>query len=182
MAALFRALVGHPLNPPCFAHRAEISVRHLPGGLLAVGYAIHGPSAELRLPTSRAPAPADALWRTTCCELFIGPASGIAYREFNFSPSGQWAVYDFEDYRRHAAATPDCPAPAIRLRGGDEYVQMDVTLAAAALPVADELRLALSVVLEAADGSLGYWALAHPPGRPDFHHRDCFALKLEAAR
>ena len=181
MVALFRALVGHPQNPPCFAHRAEISVRHLPDGLLALGYAIHGPSAELHLPTPHAPAPADALWRTTCCELFVGPANDTNYREFNFSPSGQWAVYDFEDYRRRTASVPDCPAPTIRLRGDDEYVQMDVTLAAAALPQADELRLGLSVVLEAADGSLGYWALAHPPGRPDFHHSDCFALRLVAA-
>lgn len=158
-------------------------MRHLPDGLLAVGYAIHGPSDELRLPTQQAPAPADALWRTTCCELFVGmvgQANDTAYREFNFSPSGQWAVYDFEDYRRRTATAPDCPTPAIRLRGDDEYVQMDVTLDAAVLPAGNDLRVALSVVLEAADGSLGYWALAHPPGRPDFHHRDCFALKIEA--
>jgi hypothetical protein len=33
-------------------------------------------------------------------------------------------------------------------------------------------------VIEAADGSLSYWALRHPPGKPDFHHRDAFALEL----
>ena len=30
------------------------------------------------------------------------------------------------------------------------------------------------------DDELSYWALAHPPGRPDFHHPDCFALAVAA--
>ena len=28
------------------------------------------------------------------------------------------------------------------------------------------------------DGGISYWALAHPPGKPDFHHPDSFALTL----
>ena len=41
-------------------------------------------------------------------------------------------------------------------------------------------RLGLSVVIEQADGSIAYWALAHPPGRPDFHHADCLACEVMA--
>jgi hypothetical protein len=41
-------------------------------------------------------------------------------------------------------------------------------------------RLGLSAVIEGAAGELSYWALAHPPGRPDFHRADCFALELVA--
>ena len=33
-------------------------------------------------------------------------------------------------------------------------------------------------VIEAVDGSVSYWALAHPAGKPDFHHPDGFALQL----
>jgi hypothetical protein len=44
---------------------------------------------------------------------------------------------------------------------------------------APRLRLALTAVVEDARGRLSYWALRHPPGRPDFHHRDGFALVLE---
>jgi hypothetical protein len=33
-------------------------------------------------------------------------------------------------------------------------------------------------VIEAADGGKSYWALAHPPGRPDFHHAAGFAAHL----
>lgn len=39
---------------------------------------------------------------------------------------------------------------------------------------------AISAVIEETDGTKSYWALAHPPGRPDFHHSDCFALELAA--
>ena len=41
------------------------------------------------------------------------------------------------------------------------------------------LRLGLSAVIEATDGSLSYWALRHPPGKPDFHHIDAFDLQLD---
>jgi len=42
------------------------------------------------------------------------------------------------------------------------------------------ISLGLSAVLEDRDGGFSYWALVHPPGKPDFHHRDCFALTLPA--
>jgi hypothetical protein len=38
--------------------------------------------------------------------------------------------------------------------------------------------IGLSAVVEATDGSLSYWALAHAPGRPDFHHAHSFGLEL----
>ena len=37
---------------------------------------------------------------------------------------------------------------------------------------------AICAVIEEADGTKSYWALAHPPGAPDFHHPDCFVLDL----
>ena len=39
-------------------------------------------------------------------------------------------------------------------------------------------RAGLNAVIEEADGTRSYWALAHPPGDPDFHHPDCFAFDL----
>jgi hypothetical protein len=40
------------------------------------------------------------------------------------------------------------------------------------------LHLGFTAVIEDRDGRLSYWALRHPPGKPDFHHADSFALKL----
>jgi hypothetical protein len=39
-------------------------------------------------------------------------------------------------------------------------------------------RLGLSAVIEETSGHKSYWALAHPPGRPDFHHSDCFVYEF----
>ncbi len=40
------------------------------------------------------------------------------------------------------------------------------------------LHIGLSAVIEAADGTLSYWALTHPGERPDFHQRAAFTLRL----
>jgi hypothetical protein len=54
----------------------------------------------------------------------------------------------------------------------------------AAIPLIDLPTLpwdyGLCAVIEERDARLSYWALAHPPGRPDFHHPACFAATLPA--
>ncbi|HET9510952.1 MAG TPA: hypothetical protein VFO80_07330, partial [Sphingomonas sp.] len=45
---------------------------------------------------------------------------------------------------------------------------------------AGSAHVALTAVIEETDGTKSYWSLAHPPGAPDFHHPDCFALKVPA--
>jgi hypothetical protein len=34
-------------------------------------------------------------------------------------------------------------------------------------------------VVEDEHGALSYWALKHAPGKPDFHHPDSLALRVE---
>ena len=46
----------------------------------------------------------------------------------------------------------------------------------------DPLHIGLSAVIEEEGGRKSYWALAHPPGPPDFHHPDCFTLELAAPK
>jgi hypothetical protein len=41
-------------------------------------------------------------------------------------------------------------------------------------------RIGLSAVIEEKNGMKSYWALAHPAGKPDFHHPACFAAELPA--
>jgi hypothetical protein len=40
------------------------------------------------------------------------------------------------------------------------------------------LQIGLSAVVEDINERLSYWALRHPPGKPDFHHPDNFALEI----
>lgn len=107
---------------------------------------------------------------------------GPGYREFNFAPSGEWAAYAFRSYREPAAQVITLD-PGILVDATGDSLVLEAVIAADALPptsTAAPLRLGLSVVAEHADGALGYWALRHPPGAPDFHHPDAFALDAEA--
>lgn len=171
-------LAAHPANPARFHQRIEATLTHTADGGLQIAYAIHGLNLDLRVPTPHAPAPAGALWRTTCCEIFLGTIGQPAYREFNFSPSGQWTHYDFADTRQPAPRPFDCPAPAQSCERSEDLLSLTASLPKTALPMGDTLRIALAVVLEASDSNLGYWALAHAPGKPDFHHHAGFVLSL----
>jgi len=177
--AVHATLTGHPDNPQGLNQRIGVTLLQKPDGCLTFAYSIHGPGSFMRIPSEDNPAPADALWRTTCCELFVSNSDGSGYREFNFSPSGQWAAYDFIAYRERVAAHVQIPAPTIWSGYYANRLQLDATLPAAALPAGEILTCALAVVVEAHDGRLGYWALAHPPGQPDFHHRSGFTLCLD---
>lgn len=177
--AIHATLTRHPGNPPGMNQRIGVTLLLKPDGSLTLAYSIHGPGSFMRIPSVDSPAPADALWRTTCCELFVSEADGSGYREFNFSPSGQWAAYDFAAYRERAAAAAPIPAPRIWSGYFENRLQLDATLSIAALPAGEFLSCALAVVVESHDGRLGYWALAHPPGQPDFHHRSGFTLCLD---
>ena len=174
-------LAGHPDNPRVFAQQIGVTLLQKADGSLTLAYAIHGAPEALRIPApsvAGTPAVADALWRATCCELFVSTALTAGYREYNFSPSGQWAVYDFGAYRQPAPTLQAVAPPEIRFAPRPDRLQLDVRLPPGSLPAADSLRCTLAVVLEARDGSLGYWALAHPAGQPDFHHPAGFALQL----
>lgn len=159
------ALVRHP-DTPCAALRAiEASVVRAGNGL-RVAYVLQGEIDRLRLPPPRA---GGALWQHTCCELFVAHALP-AYREYNFSPAGEWAAYAFERYREGGPLT--VADPRIEVKRARERLELTATVPADP----GRLRLGLSVVVE--EENLSYWALRHAPGKPDFHHPAAFALEL----
>ncbi|AOF86084.1 hypothetical protein BSY239_1565 [Hydrogenophaga sp. RAC07] len=147
---------------------------------LRLVYALSGDIAGLRIPSATTPGQADGLWQHTCLEAFVAAEGDAAYREFNFSPSGQWAGYRFAGERqRDTSPAPDLPAPAMQFAITPTCLTLDVHLPLAALPSpAQHLALALCAVIEEHDGRLSYWALQHPQARPDFHHPAGHSLRL----
>lgn len=120
----------------------------------------------------------DGLWEHTCCELFFRVPGG-AYYEFNFAPSGDWALYRFASYRDVAIKPEYVFAGASGHRRGD-YWSLRAHLNLSALPDIPDgaWEIGLSVVAEMKDGSKSYWALTHPADKPDFHHPDSLAFKV----
>lgn len=184
-AAARRAyLLAHPDAAGEFVRSIAVEVHFTPGATLACRYTLSGDMVRLRVPHAGAGRRADDLWRHTCFEAFVSAAGTAAYYEFNFSPTLDWAAYQFSDYRTGMSAATLDRAPALHVRHSGDGLELAATVhlaGIAALGDARALRVALAAVIEENDGRLGYWALRHAPGNPDFHHPEGFTLELPPA-
>ena len=184
-------LQPHPATVASLVQSLTVQAILTADGDLTVYYRLRGDMVRLRIPEKRASEPMDGLWEHTCCELFISVVGETAYREFNFSPSGQWAAYAFSGYRqRDPTAEPIFAhglTPLIHVELTAGRLELSASLSRTVLPplpTSGTLQLGLAAVVEAADlidGRHSYWALHHPAARPDFHHRDGFVLKLSSS-
>jgi uncharacterized protein len=80
--------------------------------------------------------------------------------EFGFPglrPGDRWCLSSRACYRLQASLEMD-QMSSLRIDGG--------------------WRIGLAAVIEDTSGHKSYWALAHPPGKADFHHSDSFALQF----
>jgi hypothetical protein len=170
----------HPNSRCAAVTRIDIDVRRPEPGGLVLHYAVTGTMSNIIIPPATLSQRADGLWQHTCFEAFVRPSSGSAYYELNFAPSTQWAAYHFEGYRVEMKAA-DMLGLKIETRQSAARFELHASMKLAGLQDDALWRLGLSAVIEEAGGNKSYWALAHPPGKPDFHHSDCFALELPGA-
>ena len=173
-------LIPHPTtqpSDPAFKVWATVELS-ASFGLMAtanIWFAVQAPVARFVIPDAEEPDRVDGLWKTTCCEAFLRKTGGDGYREWNFAPSGQWAAYDFENYR-DGMNKPDIEAPPyVRVEDNLTWWTLGATIA---VDAGRSWDINLTAVLEETDGTKSYWALAHPPEKPDFHMPDCFIGKL----
>jgi hypothetical protein len=168
-------LKRHPDWHCAAAARIGVDIACPRAGVIVLTYVVTGTVGNLRLPPITAPARADELWRHTCFEAFIRPDPGSAYYEFNFAPSTRWAAYRFDAYRSGMRDATEIGPPRIAVQSAaDRYtLQAEFEWDAQSVPS----RLGLAAVIEETNGNKSYWALAHPPGKPDFHHADSFGCE-----
>lgn len=115
------------------------------------------------------------LWQTTCFEFFLAIFNDPKYWEFNLSPTGDWNVYSFKNYRRGMREAVTFPALSIETVWDNNSYQISTainlkTIISGQVP----LDLAVTTVIEDIDHNLSYWAIIHPGNQPDFHRRDSF--------
>jgi hypothetical protein len=178
-----QALKLHPDSVCEAIARIDVDVARPRPGVLALLFSVTGALGGLRMPAATRPTRADGLWRRTCFEAFLAAAPGGPYYELNFAPSTQWAAYRFSGYRAGMSVADEISTPRIDVRSDAEHFQLEATVdldRALSLPKDAPWRVGLSAVIEETSGGLSYWALAHPPGKADFHHSDCFAVELPA--
>jgi hypothetical protein len=176
---MFYRLQMHPDSVCPSVSRIDVQVTRR-AEQFSLRYAVSGSISLLKLPAPAAPERADQLWQHTCCEAFLGSMNDTRYCEFNFSPSTQWAAYRFANYREGMQMAIERDPPRIELQTEPRCLQLSVDLSVPSSLltgvdfVATTLRLGLSAVIEEMSGSKSYWALAHAPGKPDFHHACSF--------
>jgi len=177
-------LTPHPSFSSEAVAQIEVQVTSQPADGLALSYIMSGQTGDIHMPSVVAAERSDKLWRHTCFEMFVGTSESTAYYEFNFAPSTRWAAYRFNDYRSGMAVATEIDAPWIEVQAAPDCYTLKASVQIdrlSALSRKSVWRLGLSAVVEDKAGRMSYWALAHPPGKPDFHCKDCFAYEFSPA-
>jgi len=172
-------LICHPKSDANGVESLTVTISHAQNGEIRIIYRVAGALETLEIAAPAAADRVDGLWKSTCFELFVCYSKDSSYLEYNFAPSGQWAAYQFARYR-DAMSELETSAPSIEVKQNGNIHTLSASLQ---LPVAwraRKLSAGISAVVATKNGDISYWAVAHPPGKPDFHHRDCFAVQLEA--
>ena len=181
MSAIRAELKPHP-GSHCPAIRQfviEVDPAALPASLVIL-FRIAGDIGRLRLPPPGFARRADGLWQHSCFEAFLRAGPVASYYEFNLAPSGDWAAYRFGK-RRSERSLPEIPAPRLERRDFPDGYELSAKIPVAALPElarAIEIEAGIAAVIEADDGTLSHWALAHGGATPDFHDPASFTLKV----
>lgn len=173
-------LKPHPDSRAGAVRRLTADVKRTAVGL-SLRYEIEGYTAGLALPELSNPSRADELWKHTCFEAFVRRTDGDGYLEFNLSPTGQWAAYQFHGYRAGMVDIVGIDAAPIGTRISEDAFTLKADLDLSRIKALDTKAswvAAVTAVIEAADGAKSYWSLAHADGKPDFHHADGFVLTL----
>ena len=171
----------HPDSRSVAVTNIDVEIARPRAGILELSYIVTGQMSSIRIPSAAANARSDGLWRRTCFEAFIRASPGAEYYELNFSPSGQWAVYLFASYRSGMRVADEITGVPINMNADADRCVLQASLDQnqfTGLPRNHTWHLGLSALIEDASGGVSYWALAHPPGKPDFHHADGFACEF----
>jgi len=172
-------LTPHPATPCEAVTRIEVNLARARPASLALRYLLTGDMSRLVLPSPVERGRADELWKATCFEAFLRTGEGDGYVEINLSPSNRWAAYGFDSYR-DGMREADVGLRHLTQRASADQYELVATLDLAGFPPETPWTLGLSAVIEETSGAKSYWALAHAPGKPDFHHGDAFAFDLPA--
>lgn len=169
----------HPFPEVAVPHgmTLQVSVARL-GSELALQYLLQGDLHEVVWPRpSPVPGRRDRLWEETCFEFFVAQARDPRYWEFNLSPSGDWNVYRFDDYRRGMREEDAIDSLPFSCRKGENGFQLAVSFALErifSIPVS--LQIGVSAVIQESCRRVSHWALHHGDSRADFHRRDNFLI------
>ena len=168
-------LICHPVHASKAVKGVSVEIEPAPHGW-SIWYEVEAATSDIVIPSPKPSRRTDGLWESTCFEAFLRRPDAARYLEFNVSTSTEWAAYAFESYRAGRQDYEVAHPPMISHIEQAFALDVHVTLPIKPGPWC----AAFTAIIEETDGTKSYWAVRHPPGEPDFHHPDCFALELPA--
>ena len=148
-------------------------------GRLNIKYVLSNSTAIIIPQINKIPLRRYDLWEHTCFEFFLRIKNTTKYWEFNLSPSRNWNVFRFLDYRSNIVEEEAFDALPLNVcqNGESLIVTADIDLNKI-IATNEKLEAAISTVVESRDRKLSYWALTHPKNEADFHHQDSFTIEV----
>lgn len=129
------------------------------------------------------------LWQETCVEIFLKNQQSTEYLEYNLSPSGDWNLFFFKDYRvayqGELFELPMNEVPGIThslsnegLWRFDALVPLPKTIPWT--KVIGQLEVGLAMVVKKQEGisELNYFSLTNHEAHLDFHDEKTFLIRL----
>ena len=172
------ALRPHPDLPSEAVTAITVTIDRPRRDLLSLRYVVSGAIDDVAWPAPAARAFTDGLWKHSCFEAFVGVGDGRPAIPNSTSPlRAEWAAYAFDGYRSGMRRAGDVTVDEILWRRTSDAAALHATVMLPGMADLPVWRIGLSAVIEASGGGKSYWALAHAPGPPDFHNRDCFTAR-----
>ena len=147
---------------------------------LLINYEVVGKLSDIILPQkSKIPTRRNNLWEDTCYEFFIAIRDLPQYWEFNLSPSENWNIYYFKNYREEMREELTFNSLPFEIQNQPESFELKLECSLNKIVDKDQpLEIAISSVIKHKNSELSYWALTHCEPVADFHSRDSFVLQL----
>jgi hypothetical protein len=143
-------------------------------------FILQGDTRSIQWPaTAEHTGPGTDLWKHTCFELFLSEPNHREYWEYNFSPTGQWAIYAFQDYRQPATLSATYTPMIEPPHYSDRKFTLQVRFTPEPPLINTPLNIGIATIIESLDGQFDYYALRHCGNKPDFHLPESFILQLD---
>ena len=119
---------------------------------------------EILMPRKKVLVRENALWESTCMELFLKDERQSNYKELNVSLDGKWNAYEFTGYRTEMEKSGSVIVSEVKSRNKNVFwVRFEFRER-----LAHQLLISPASVIKNNQGGLTYFAPAHQE-RPDFH-------------
>jgi hypothetical protein len=148
---------------------------------LSLKYYMSGDLDAIEIATPAAfPIRKDKLWEATCFEFFLGIPGERNYWEFNLASSGDWNIFQLDDYRqglREEFAFTTLPFKIDR-QPNLLSLTIDINLSKIIDRAVTAIEVSVTTVIKPRQDEISYWAISHCGKEADFHLRESFAIAI----